>query len=454
MLAMLYVILFSTLSVGFFAAFTLATQTSYNEREAGRALAAAESGMEFARYQLWAMNIEYSSSLADLLDRVEADLEAALNGSANLKGGNISRVGDTIFIPGSTSQYITANGSGEEFRLEITRDGTNLVVTSYGRSATGVSAAGRGVRLRYAMMQRPSSIFNFGVASRGPISMDSNARVVGSPDPSHGSILSTSTASTPVSVQGNSSVSGDVSISSSTGTVSVGSSASIAGSTNTTIKAQHIHKGVQEPEFPTIDTDIYKKFATNVVSTPGAKFDTVNVKNLYIKANTNPTFAGNIKVQGVIYVETPNKVYFDSNVEVTGAIVTQNNPTGSLSQNVIEMESNVKLRGVEHLPATADFPPELRELTGSTILAPGFHLYLDSNFGGECGSIVASSIHFDSNAAGTLNGSVINLGPGKVWMDSNATATIANPGDAFAPAGMYFGSRYVPLPGSYEEVLP
>src|SRR5688500_14230275 len=93
MLAMLYLVLFSTLAVGFFAAFTLATQTSYNDREARRALAAAESGMEFVRYQLWGLDITYSSSTADLFDRVEKELATKLNGSMNLGGGNIARDG-------------------------------------------------------------------------------------------------------------------------------------------------------------------------------------------------------------------------------------------------------------------------------------------------------------------------------------------------------------------------
>src|SRR5687768_12813978 len=128
-LAMLYLVLFSTLAIGFYAAFTMATQTAYNERGARRALAAAESGMEFIRYHLWALNIAYDTPSAELFDNVYNQLGAALNGSANLNGGSIARNGDMILIPGDPTQFIDLNGNGEAFRLSLVRDGNELVVS-------------------------------------------------------------------------------------------------------------------------------------------------------------------------------------------------------------------------------------------------------------------------------------------------------------------------------------
>jgi hypothetical protein len=456
MLAMLYLVLFSTLALGFFAAFTLATQTSYNERGARRALAAAESGMEFARYNLWVLSINYAESPADLFNKVEAGLKTSLNGTANLKGGNFSRIGDKLYIP-SPDSYIDVNEEGDGFRLEITHDGTEVIVLAYGRASGGITSLAnpeRAIRLRYGVFERPSSIFNFGVASRSSITFDSNARISGSVNPVHGSVLSTSSASTPVVLNGNASISGDVSLVNPHGSVSMSSNATIAGSKNPTIVAQHIHTGVAEPEFPMIDTSAFKPFATNVISGSAPKFDKTNLKNLYIKANTNPSFGSNIKVQGVIYIETPNHVTFNSNVEITGAIVVQNNPTGNPSNNSITFNSNVTLAGVDKLPATADFPAALRAMKGSMILAPNFKVHFNSNFGSAGGSIVGSQIEFDSNASGVIEGSVINLDDTSMHFDSNARITIANQGASYAPAGLYFGSRYVPLPGSYEEVIP
>src|SRR5690242_9676391 len=51
-LAMMYMVLFSTLALGFFAASTMNSQIAKNERNEMQAQDAAESGMQFARYQL------------------------------------------------------------------------------------------------------------------------------------------------------------------------------------------------------------------------------------------------------------------------------------------------------------------------------------------------------------------------------------------------------------------
>src|SRR5438046_1997012 len=52
MLAMLYMALFSTLALGFYASVTTAVQVASNEQQSTRALMAAESGMAFMKYQL------------------------------------------------------------------------------------------------------------------------------------------------------------------------------------------------------------------------------------------------------------------------------------------------------------------------------------------------------------------------------------------------------------------
>ena len=410
--------------------------------------------MEFIRYQLWSLEIPHASSPANLFDLVESGLAGRLNGTNNLDGGNIGRSGSVIQIPEAAHGYIRLDDTGLSFRIEIQSEGTQLLVTAYGRSGS-TERSERAIQLRYAMVQRPGAIFNYGVASKGPVVLDSNARIVGTPNPAHGSVLSTTTSSDPaVTVTGNAVVSGSISVVDPTGGVVVDTKASVAGSLDPAVKNANIHRGVEEPDFPTIDTDIYKPFATNVISTAGGKFDKVDLKNLYIKANTNPTFGSNIKVQGVIYIETPNKVTFDSNVEITGAIVVQNNPTGSPADNVLIFDSMVKLNGMDKLPDTEDFPPEMRALQGAMILAPGFRLYFDSNFGTAGGSIVGSQIEFDANAVGTVAGGIINLADREMSFDSNAAITIANQGAAYAPAGMYFGSRYVPMPASYLEIVP
>ena len=52
LLAMLFLIVFAALSVGFYAQTNMSVQVSNNERRSKEALAAAEAGLQFIRYQL------------------------------------------------------------------------------------------------------------------------------------------------------------------------------------------------------------------------------------------------------------------------------------------------------------------------------------------------------------------------------------------------------------------
>jgi hypothetical protein len=60
-------------------------------------------------------------------------------------------------------------------------------------------------------------------------------------------------------------VSGDISIVNPNGNVSY-SGATIGGTSNSVLIQDHIHKGVQEPDFPDIDTSAYAAFATTGTS--------------------------------------------------------------------------------------------------------------------------------------------------------------------------------------------
>src|SRR5689334_3030527 len=79
-LAMLYLVLFSTLAVGFYVAATMAAQIASNERALNQAQAACDGGMQFMRYQLGAMTIPNVPPSA-LMDTVAAALAAQLNGT-------------------------------------------------------------------------------------------------------------------------------------------------------------------------------------------------------------------------------------------------------------------------------------------------------------------------------------------------------------------------------------
>jgi hypothetical protein len=455
MLAMLYLVLFSTLALGFFAAFTLATQTSYNERNARRALASAESGMEFIRYQLWALNIAPTTPAEELFDTVADQLAGKLNGTANLGGGSIVKLTDTILIPGDPSAYIPLNDQGDAFRVDISRAGKELVVSVTGRTAGGLSAAnmGRAVRLRYAVFERPSSIFDFGVASKSSINMVGDTAILGSPDPAAGSVLSTSEAAYPLTMGSNCEISGEVSFSDPDAWVDAGANSVINNEVGEPNWSDNIHH-VEAPDFPIVDTADYFPLATSTITskTPaGTQF--VNIR---IPANTNPTFNSDVDIFGVVYIESPNQVTFNGHATITGVVVTENDPVGSWTTNKIEFLGGASATGPENLPENDVRFTQLREMGGAFILADGFTV----SFGGTAetnvtGTIVASNITFAGTGDAAVNGSVINLEPeSSVTFKGTSSVTITSSGTKTQPYGLYFGSRYVPLPGSYEEVLP
>src|SRR5258705_3036905 len=81
MLAMLYLVLFAMLAIGFYATTNTAGQVSVNEQRRYRALGSAESGMDFMRYQLFQIAIPPSTTPDQVLVEINKDLSAQLNGT-------------------------------------------------------------------------------------------------------------------------------------------------------------------------------------------------------------------------------------------------------------------------------------------------------------------------------------------------------------------------------------
>ena len=69
-IAMLYLVLFSSLAVGFAAATQTAVQVAYNDDAAQRATLAAESGIDFVRFHLAQLSIERKTQPDKVIDAV------------------------------------------------------------------------------------------------------------------------------------------------------------------------------------------------------------------------------------------------------------------------------------------------------------------------------------------------------------------------------------------------
>jgi hypothetical protein len=441
-LAMLYLILFAVMAVGFYAATTMAAQISRNERRISDSQLAAESGLQFMRYQLGQVDITTGTLQADLLPKVCSELGRLMNSTGNMGGNTVQITNGAIYIPSATATVPLDTAGNKTFRATITQSGTFLVLTVNGYCSDPNIT--RTVQMSYAQAPRASALFDFGVASKGKIVTGGSAVVVGQGDPTRGSVLSTSmTDPTPV-VIGGKMVSGDISVANPAASVNFGT-ASIGGTKDPTqITANHIHKGVTPPDFPDIDTSAYAAYATTAYTGSGS-----NLTNVYIPAGMNPSFTGGT-INGVLYIKAPNSVSFGGNTTINGAIVVENGAPLNLATNKISFAGTITANPI-NTPGLG-LPAGEETLTGAFLLAPNFAVSFTGDFGTVGGHIIASGISFSGNSGGTIKGSVINLGNQELDINGSSDIVIAATGTTNYPTGVTFGVKYVPLPDTYVEL--
>ena len=471
LMAMLFLILFAALAIGFFGTVTMSVQVAANEQRTARALLATDSGMQVIKYHLATLGVPPGTPTTALFGKVYERLGVKLNNFPNMPAGGrtieLDETGTLIRIPRGTTNWIKLDNDGSAFRAEVRKlaAGEKIEVRVYGRYGTTASDGnGRAVKLEYANFPNPAAIFNYGVASESAISMNGNVTIRGTLGNEHmGSVLSAHTlTTTPLTMTGGPLISGHVSFVRLDAVPSISSQATIANlSPGEEGFEDVIHKGVPRPEFPLVDTSQFEQFVppagissprTITTSNPSGTY----FKNIRIKANANPTFNSNTVIQGVIWIEQPNAVKFNGGASIQGVIVTptdgMNNPTTDLTKNIVEFKGGVTFQGVQTLPATSDFPLALREMTGSALLVPGFKAIFGGNFNTIAGSLIASEMSFQGTAGGTIKGSVINLRDSALSLSGTSDIIIESQGTSNTPAGLRFGSHYSPLPYTYEEI--
>ena len=212
---------------------------------------------------------------------------------------------------------------------------------------------------------------------------------------------------------------------------SLNSNVSIGGATGWAAY-DHIHFGAAPYEIPEVDPTIFERFATNIVDRHTSTAGKRTFTNIRIKANTNPTFTGNITIDGIVYIEKPNRVTFAGNLELTGMIVTD--PGHDTTNNQINFLGITTTTGVEDLPDTSEFH-ELRTLTGSFLLAPGFTTTFTGNVGIINGTMAADAYTFAGNCGGIIRGSLVNYGTATLTLAGNSALAFDHSGYSGEPAG-------------------
>ena len=446
-IAMFYLAIFSTLAIGFYSSVTTQVQLSYNDMNINAAQASAESGMQFIRYQLSALNIPHSTPTAQLFSIAYTQLSTAMNNTGNLGGDTVGLSGTTINIPGTNGNWVNLDNNGGRFFASVSQSGQQLVVKATGQARNGQIM--RAIQMNYGVAQKASGIFGYGVASRGSISMNGNTKILGATDPTKGSILSaTTTLGTALTMSGNPQISGDASFVDLNAVTSISVGSTIDGySPSSSSFAAHIHKGVDAPTFPQVDTSAFLPFCTNTYTSGNTLINCILPPGNY-------SFSGGTTIKGILYIKTPATVRFTGNLTIQGCIVVENNPQGTPATNTLTFAGNVSASGIETLTNSATFPVGETALKNAFLLAPNFTATFTGNFGSIGGSIIADTLSFSGNAGGTVNGSVIGLADQPLTLAGNSDIIINSTGTSQYPAGVFFGSQYVPLSDTYQEVIP
>ena len=402
MLTMIFLVLFTTLALAFTASTNLNLKQAHNYAHMQEAQMAAEGGLGYMVSLLGAQSLPAAAAEEDLLLAVANATAAAMDGSANMGGEQVSFDGATIRTPSIPCQA----GQGS-FRAEIVQDeGGDLWLTITG-AWQGVS---RQVVIRLEPQTQSSKAFDYGIASKGKIRIGGNGTVVGVNDRHEADILSaTFSDDEAVAISGSSTLDGDIATANPDSHVSFTGSPTIAGTSDSGQFDQYVHIGIGEVEFPEVDTGVFEGLAGNTLAAGADLSSDMVLENVRIPAGTNPKFTAGVTIRGVLYVEQPNEVSFAGHVNIQGVIATADAGEGAYNANSISFNGSVSSQGVETLPDQPSFAA-IRQMPGSMLLAPGFGVEFNGSFDCLNGAIACDKFTMTGNAGGVIRGPIICYG--------------------------------------------
>ncbi len=432
-MSMILIGIISLLAVGMAEMSLSNMRMSGNHRSANRSLESAESGVEVIRYWLEGISISGSVLPADRLATVAPALQQRLTASlvtnmtATYDAGTdtitISNSGDDITLDSTTNQSFSA------VIRQIDNDTIQMDVTG------SCGQFSKMIRANFDFSETGSGVFNYGVATRGPLNMTGNTQFQDTNNPSNVSIYIESLLDNEaLDMIGNSQIQGDVSIANANAYVDLAGNSQIDGETGQAAIDNNVTFGANLVEFPVPDPTIFEQYATNIVDSSTNTSGNRSFENIRVISDTDPTFNGNIDINGVIYIESPNHVVFGGNTTIIGIIVAEGDLDAPSPQDRIDFGGNLSCGNVSQLPQDSQFDG-LRDLTGTFILAPGFNLAFSGNFNTIGGAIAASGISFSGNARGTVTNTIINYSDDSMTIIGNSDLTIDHTNSDPSPSG-------------------
>jgi Tfp pilus assembly protein PilX/cytoskeletal protein CcmA (bactofilin family) len=436
--SMIFVLVFSALAVSMATMSGTNLQISENQREADCARACAESGLEIMRFWLSRCSATGDTDPAlvfhTLADSLQADLAA--NDITNITTSHDS---STITIP----SVILDTENEKSFSAQITQldpETLRMDVTGVYKDTT------KTIRTNYTFGVKQHTVFDYGVATKGPLSLSGNIELEGINVNVESDVYIVSENDLlALSIIGNSSIAGDVHIWNPAGTVDLqGGKASIGGVTAPEAY-DHVITGADEVDFPVLNPEYFEHYVVEDLVYPTTN---TTFENIRIPPNTNPSFEGGTTISGIVYIETPNVVTFTGNVTITGIVVGDGDITDDSGTNRIDFLGTVDSSSVTALPEEFG---DLREETGTFLMAPGFSVSFGGTFETINGAIAANGITFYGNAGGIIEGSVVNYSDVPMTLSGNSDLYFNRSANTEIPAGFFPEIVLKYEPASYSE---
>jgi hypothetical protein len=416
------------------AAISAATlQITENRQNASKALASAQSGIEILKHFLNNTNAEIGSSC---ISSINDSLICPIHFTPT--GAQINF--DPITIDSADNQSFSAVLS------QLDSNTVSLAVTG------SCGNFNKKITVNFNVVSRGDSVFNYGVASKGALQMSGQAEISGVDLAVDSDVyIDGQSFGDSFSITNNASVAGNVYISAPYASYpSIGSQAKVGGESMPDA-CDHIFVGTPPAQFPTPNPSFFEPFATGEVITSETTIGSnANLNNARIAPNTNPTFSGHVTINGVLFIEQPNVVTFAGQATVRGIIVGDGDVGASTSSNKLIFSGQVHCYDVSGLTG-AEFD-DIKEQTGTFILAPGFSAQFSGQTTIDNGAIAASGITFTGQAGGTINGSIINYSPSQpVILSGQSSLSFHRSGTETSPAGFLPVTKLSYLPRSYAE---
>ncbi len=429
--SLLFVAIFSSFGLAILTMSSRNMRVANNHSQAGRALESALSGMEVMKYWMSKVAIPGATASSQRFSSMSADL-------AN------------YIAVGSENPVTLDSSDPRSFYAQlqfVDNDTFSLIVTGQAGQLQ------RSVAMNYTFGVSEDTIFNFGIATKGPLQLTGNVQLDGATSVFESDIyIESSNNNDVLSITGNSQIAGEIRVTNPNGMVTLqGGQAGIGGETGQAAINNHVETGVAPVDFPIPNTARFEQYANgDVIDSETGTSGNNTFENARVLAGVNPLFNGNVIINGIMFIETPNVVNFSGNLDVNGLIIGDGNVTDDSGTNELIFQGNVESHSVSELPAGSQFDG-LREETGTFLLAPGFKLSFGGNFDTINGVIAGNGVTFFGNAGGTIAGSVINYAETPMTVTGNCDLYFDRSGVTEVPAGFDPEIVLYHDPTSYDE---